>query len=245
MKIIEGPTPVAPKLIIHGLPGAGKSSLAARLKKPIFLDLEGGLNFIDCVRTPQLTSDEALSACIVELINAARDGKRVYDTVVIDSIDWAMRLLEEQAAGVKIKDIKSGKLVLNLTATLNKANGGYGNGVQYLINLVRSQLIPRLSALNNLGYSVCLIAHSARKTIMGGDGVDIDRIAPKIHDKVFDVFNEWADDIFYLRNENGKRYLTLEGDDNILAKNRQGYTGEIELNDDTDINKMLEMKGDK
>jgi hypothetical protein len=156
-----------------------------------------------------------------------------------------MRLLEEQAAGVKIKDIKSGKLVLNLTATLNKANGGYGNGAQYLINLVRSQLIPRLSALNNLGYSVCLIAHSARKTIMGGDGVDIDRIAPKIHDKVFDVFNEWADDIFYLRNENGKRYLTLEGDDNILAKNRQGYTGEIELNDDTDINKMLEMKGGK
>lgn len=75
---------------------------------------------------------------------------------------------------------------------------------------------------------------------MGGDGIDIDRIAPKIHDKVFEVFNEWADDIFYLRNEDGERYLTLEGDENILAKNRQGLTGEVKLSE-VDINDLLTM----
>ena len=238
LKVIKGITPVAPKLIIHGLPGSGKSTLASKLKNPIFLDLEGGLSFIDCARTPQIDNDETFRAYIVDLINAAKAGNREYDTVVIDSIDWAIRLLEEQAAGIRGQDPKTGKKFKNLTATLNKANGGYGNGAQYLVNLVRSELIPGLSFLNKLGYSICLVAHSTRKTIMGEDGIDIDRIAPKIHDKVFEVFNEWADDIFYLRNDNGERYLALEGDENILAKNRQGYTGEVKLSD-VDINELL------
>lgn len=244
MELIRGTTPTAAKLIIHALPGVGKSSLAAKLKKPVFLDFEGGLNFIDCVRTPQIHDDETFAAKLIELYRAGESGKREFDTVVIDSIDWAMRLIEEQAAGVKTKDPRTGKTSLNLTATLNKANGGYGNGAQHLVNLVRTELIPRLSKLNGLGYSVCLIAHSARKTVMGGDGIDIDRVAPKIHDKVFDVFNEWADDIFYLYNENGERYLTLEGDDNILAKNRQGLHGTVKLSD-IDINELLAIKKEK
>lgn len=238
MKVIKGTTPVAPKLIIHGLPGSGKSTLASKLKNPVFLDFEGGLSFIDCTRTSQIDDDVTFKTYLVELINAAKNGKREYDTVVIDSIDWAMRLLEEQAAGIRGKDERTGQKFKNLTATLNKANGGYGNGAQYLINLVRSELIPGLSMLNSLGYSICLVAHSTRKTIMGEDGIDIDRIAPKIHDKVFEVFNEWADDIFYLHNENGERYITLEGDDNILAKNRQGLSGSVKLSD-VDINELL------
>lgn len=244
MKIITGVTPTAPKIIIHGLPGSGKSTLASKLKNPIFLDFEGGLNFIDCSRTQQIHDDETFAAYLIELYNAAEKGKREFDTVVIDSIDWAMRLVEEHAAGVITKDPRTGKAVKNLTATLNKANGGYGNGAQHLINLVRSELLPRLSKLNGLGYGVCLVAHSARKTLMGEDGTDIDRIAPKIHDKVFDVFNEWADDIFYLSNKGGDRYITLEGDDNILAKNRQGLHGEVRLAD-IDINEILMPKGDK
>ena len=206
MEIIRGITPIAPKLIIHGLPGSGKSTLAATLKNPIFLDFEGGLNYIDCARTPQITDDTTFRKYLVELINDAKTGKKQFDTVVVDSVDWAMRLLEEQAAGIRGVDEKTGKRFKNLTSTLNKANGGYGNGAQYLVNLVRSELIPGLSMLSSLGYSVCLVAHSTRKTIMGEDGIDIDRIAPKIHDKVFEVFNEWADDIFYLRNVNGERY---------------------------------------
>ncbi len=245
MEIIKGITPTAPKLIIHGLPGSGKSTLASKLKNPLFLDFEGGLNYIGCPRTKQIMDDETFAAYLVELYTKASSGKREYDTIVIDSIDWATRILEEHAAEVVVKDEKTGKIVKNLKSTLVKANGGYGAGYQHLVNLVRSDLIPRLSKLNNVGYGVCLVAHSARKDIMDSDGINVDRIAPKIHDKVMDVFIEWADSVFYLKKGNDdSRYLVLDGDDNVLAKNRGGLTGEVNIKD-IDINELLTPKGDK
>lgn len=237
MKIIEECTAVAPKIIIHGLSGVGKSSLAAKLKNPLFLDVEGGLSYIKIPKV-RVLDDESLTADLAELCQAAKANKRKFDTIVIDSIDWVMSNLEAKASGVIVKDPISGQVKKDMKATLNKANGGYGNGAQYLVNLVRSELIPRLSILNEFGYSICLIAHSAVKTLMDSDGSSVDRVAPKIHDKVMDVFVEWADDVFYLRNDGGERVLVVEGDDRILAKNRQGLSGEVKVAD-IDINEIL------
>ena len=233
MKVINQITPTAPKLMLYSLPGVGKSTLAAKLKNPIFLDIEGGLNYIECTRTEQITDLETFYAYLIELYRAK---DREYDTIVIDSVDWLVRKIVETAAGIDSN---------NLDATLNKSNGGYGNGKQVLENHIRTKLLPTLVALNKKGYGICLIAHAERKDMMDADGVDTERITPKIDVNTMNVFVEWVDNVFYLKKDgNGDRVLVLDSDMIALAKNRLGRTGEVKLAD-IDINELLTPKKEK
>lgn len=229
MQVLKGQTLTAPKLMLYGLSGVGKSSLAAKLKNPIFLDFEGGLNYLGVDRTPQYLDLDEFYKDLIELYRKAEAGKREYDTIVIDSVDWLVRKVVEKAAGIDKH---------NLTETLNRSNGGYGNGKQVLENQIRTMLLPLLVSLNKQGYGICLVAHAERKDLMDADGVDTERIAPKIDVNTMNTFVEWCDNVFYLKNINGERYLVLEGDSNVLAKNRLELTGEVKLAD-TDINKLL------
>lgn len=235
MQVLKGQTLTAPKLMLYGLSGVGKSSLAAKLKNPLFLDFEGGLNYLGVDRTPQYLDLDEFYKDLIELYRKAEAGKREYDTVVIDSVDWLVRKVVEKAAGIDKH---------NLTETLNRSNGGYGNGKQVLENQIRTMLLPLLVSLNKQGYAICLVAHAERKDLMDADGVDTERIAPKIDVNTMNTFVEWCDNVFYLKNINGERFLVLEGDSNVLAKNRLDLTGEVKLAD-VDINKLLMPKGDK
>ena len=234
MKVIKQATPTAPKLMIYGLSGVGKSTLASKLKNPIFIDMEGGLNYMDVDRTPTLTKVDDFYTILAELYNTAKDGKREYDTIVIDSADWLVRKVVEKAAGIdKTK----------LDETLNRSNGGYGNGKQVLENHIRTKLLPMLVLLNKQGYGICLIAHADRKTLMSSEGNDVEQITPKIDVNTMNVFVEWCDNVFYLKKDiAGERILVLESDDVALAKNRLGLTGEVKLSE-TDINKLLMPQG--
>lgn len=229
MQVLKGQTLTAPKLMLYGLSGVGKSSLAAKLKKPIFLDFEGGLNYLGVDRSEQYLDLDVFYKDLVELYRKAESGKREYDTIVIDSVDWLVRKVVEKAAGIDKH---------NLTETLNRSNGGYGNGKQVLENQIRTMLLPLLVSLNKQGYGICLVAHAERKDLMDADGVDTERIAPKIDVNTMNTFVEWCDNVFYLKNINGERYLVLEGDGNVLAKNRLDLTGEVKLAD-VDINELL------
>lgn len=234
MQIIKQATPTAPKLMIYGLSGVGKSTLASKLSKPIFIDMEGGLNYMTVDRTPTLTKYTSVLSVLSKLYNDAESGKRQYDTIVIDSVDWLVRKIVEKAAGID-KD--------HLDETLNRSNGGYGNGKQVLENHIRTKLLPSLVALNKQGYGICLIAHADRKVLMSAEGTDEEQIAPKIDVNTMNTFVEWCDNVFYLKKDiAGERTLVLESNNAALAKNRLGLTGEVKLAD-IDINKLLMPEG--
>lgn len=243
LDIIEGVTETAPKVMIYGLAGVGKSTLASKFKRPLFFDFEGGLNYLGVKRTPQYQDIEEF---FKDLVTLYRAKERQFDTIVIDSADWMMRKMVEQASGMKTADEKDPtKKKVDLTMTLNRSNGGYGNGKQVLENYVRSKMLPWLVELNKKGYGIVLVAHADKKNIMDADGVDIEQIVPKIDVNTMNIFVEWCDNVLYLKkDDNGKRTLLLDSDGVALAKNRLGKTGEVDI-DDVDINEVLKPNKEK
>lgn len=239
LNVVTKATPHAPKLMIYGLSGVGKTTLASTLTKSIILDIEGGAEFMDAPRVPKkdLQTYEQFYRTLAELFVQADKSKegRQFDNIIIDSVDWLVRLIVERAAGIDSK---------NLTETLNKSNGGYGNGKQVLENEIRSRLIPTFNKLIAQGYGITLVAHAKQTKLLDGDGNKLETIAPKIDENTMNTFVEWADFVYYLKNIDGERTLLLDSDGVALAKNRIGKHGSVSLSDKGfDINKLI-AKGD-
>lgn len=228
MKVISGKTEVAPKVMITGLSGAGKSYLASTLPKALFLDIEGGLSFLDVTKTPVTSADELMQD-LLELFQAT---KQEYKYIVIDSVDWLVNLFAAKTSGAGQGKTLT-QLMESATLTLNKSQGGYGNGKQVLENYIRNTLVKFLNMLNRKGYGIILIAHAEKKSLMDSDGTNIDRIAPKMDINSMNVFVEWVDNLFYIkRDDDGTRHLIVNPTDVIMAKNRMGLEEDEFLMDD-------------
>lgn len=248
LKVHKGLANAKPKILIYSLPGVGKSTLANRFDKPLFLDIEHGLSYIDCdsVSVDRLNSYyKTLDELIVKTKN--EDGivtsiKKLpeYNTIVIDSLDWLDALVQANIFGIDAPGISGKERTEALKMTLNRANGGYGNGKGELENKIRNDLLPRTQLLNKVGYNVVAIAHAKMNSIMDADGNTIEKITPKISDVTLNIFMEWFDHILYLKADaDGKRRLITNSTDTILAKNRLGLTNDIMVTDDMDLDSLF------
>ena len=228
MQVIKGKQDIAPKVMVYGLASSGKSTLAASLPNALFLDIEGGLSFLDVAKTPVATADELMA----DLLELFKTTKQEYKYIVIDSVDWLVNLFAMKTSGAgQGKTLE--QLMESATLTLNKSQGGYGNGKQVLENYIRNTLVKFLNMLNRKGYGIILIAHADRKTLLDSDGTNIERLAPKMDINSMNVFVEWVDSLFYLKSDDdGERHLVVNPTDVITAKNRMGLTQDEFIVDD-------------
>lgn len=228
MKVITGKQQVAPKVMLYGLASAGKSTLASTLPNALFLDIEGGLSFLDVARVPVATADELMA----DLLEIYKAPKQEYKYIVVDSVDWLIRLFVAKTAGSgQGKTLE--QLMDSATLTLNKSQGGYGSGKQVLENYVRDVFIKFLNMLNRKGYGIILIAHADRKTLLDADGTNIERLAPKMDLNSMSTLVEFVDSLFYIkRDEDGVHHLIVNPTDIITAKNRIGIQEDEFIIDD-------------
>ncbi len=208
----------APKGIVYGSPGSGKTSFGAAADRPLILDCENGATHVCCHRTPYLSSWPEMQSWLDALVA----GGHEYQTIVIDSIDWLLRRIEEHVAGVD--GTPNG-----MKQTLNRSHGGYGNGRQVLKNYVYQYLLPALDRLVNAGVAVLLLAHSARRPITTIDGIELEKSAPEIHPDLANTMIEWSDFVGAIRLVGQDRELILFETPQLLAKNRYGITEPLPL----------------
>lgn len=251
MEILKNTIANAPKVLIYSTAGVGKSTLASKFPAPIFIDLEDGIKQYGFTRTPLIKTADAFYQVLIEL---AKTEPGEYKTIVVDSLDWLVRILSEKVSGIGY-DEKGNKvqglvaLEKTLTNNLMDAQGGFGRAKEVIENNIRSMLIPLLTALNQKGYGIVLIAHAYQADILDEDGATILKIMPKIDPPVIGkkpiaapAFIEWVDNVFYLKKVNGERTLQVESDNYAVAKNRLGLEKSEYNLKDYDIKQILKLE---
>ncbi len=225
MQINSGKLSRTQKCVIYGCEGVGKSTFASKFPKPLFMDLEGGTAHLD-VNRAEVASWENIISTIDELI----ENSQGFQTLVIDTADWAERMcsvyLCKKYKKTGIEDF------------------GYGKGYQYLAEEFAGML-AKLTALQNSGMHIVVLAHSTiRKLELPEENGTYDHYELKCSKTVSPLIKEWADGLLFANyrtfiqaSASGKgkavggkeRVLYTEHTAFCDAKNRWGLTGVLPL----------------
>jgi hypothetical protein len=178
--ITRGLIPSATRLALYGPEGVGKTSLTAGFPAPVFLDTEGGSAHLDVARFPRPRAWAELLAATNHLV-AADHG---FQTLVIDSIDWAEKLLIEEVCRKANKE--------------SLEDFGYGKGNVYLAEEF-ARFLVLLEKLRDRGIHVVLVGHSMIRKFEAPDAVGAyDRFELKLSKQVAALVKEWVDALLFV-----------------------------------------------
>jgi hypothetical protein len=232
IKVIRGKMRKPVRVVIYGVEGIGKTTLASLFPNPIFLDTEGSTNQMDVARYPNPEDEEdgrlrKWTHIEGALLGLARESDG-FQTVVIDSADWAEQLAANHILGNKrsLEDFGFGKGYVMLAEQMGKMLG------------LCDELIRR-------GLNVVIVAHSKVVRVSPPDQTDgFDRYELRLHKAVAPKFKEWSDVLLFAKyrthiveGDDG-RMKAKGGKDRILctqwapasdAKNRFGLAPEIPM----------------
>lgn len=225
MKITKGKRATAKRVVIHGVEGIGKSTLASQFPLALVLDTEDGTNHLDVDRVT-VVSWADLEGSLHELIRDAQG----YGTVVIDSIDWAERHLIDHLLK------KAGKRSIE--------DFGFGKGYTMVAEAM-GRLLGVCDSLIDRGVNVVLVGHTTVKRTSPPDMDEgYDRYELKLTKQSGPLVKEWADCILFsnyrtklVEGEDGRtrarggkeRVLHTERSAAWDAKNRYGLPPELPM----------------
>jgi hypothetical protein len=175
--VISGRKVKPPRVIVYGPRGIGKTTFASKAPNPIIVQTEDGADELEVDRLPVVKSFTELMDNLAKIYREKHD----FRTVVLDSIDWAEKLIhEELKREMGEKDFAA-----------------YGRGAAMTVTYVE-RLIKAFDALREKrGMSCILIAHSYIKRFNSPEGDSYDRYEIDLHQKSASICEEWADGIFF------------------------------------------------
>jgi hypothetical protein len=175
----------APKITLYGVGGIGKTTFAASAPNPIYIFTEEGQGRLDVPRfepqpdKPVVQSWEQIMDCVYAL----HEQEHSYQTVVLDTLDFAEPMLWRYTAAKHNQD--------------NIESFGYGKGYLHACDEAR-MLLQWLDALrNDKGMAVVLLAHSDTKKYDAPDHEPYDRYKLRLHDRLANLVHDWSDAMLF------------------------------------------------
>ena len=192
----------APRIMVYGVEGIGKSTFCAGAPNPIYILTEDGLGSLKVDHFPLATS----FADVMDAIASLYKDNHAFETVVIDSLDWLEAIIQrETEQKYDAKDL------------------AYGKGALIAAERWR-EILDGLNALrNDKGMAVILIAHTTIKRFDSPEVEPYDRYQPKLQERSNAVVREWSDAVLFAN------YRTIVKKDDVgfnQTNNRGISTGE-------------------
>lgn len=187
----------APRILIYGTEGVGKSTFAAGAANPVFIQAEDGLDVIGADRYPLAPDFQTVLDQLDDLIQ-----KQEYQTLAIDTMDGLEKIILEQ--------MKKDYNVKDYTAI----GGGYSK-YQEISLIYWDKIKKRLTVLRDRGMVIALIAHAEIRTYNDPESRSYDRYSPRLVKPATAMFCEWCDVIAF-----AKHCKTIEKEDLGFGKTR-------------------------
>ena len=189
-------------MIIYGLPGVGKTTLAASAPKPIVIDCDRGMKRVN----PEYRCDISNVSSYKDLLEDIKSLGNEYETIIIDTGGSLIELMKEWA--------------MDTEPTATKKNGGFSiTGYGF----VKSEFL-RLSAELRKKYNTIFIFHAAKEKQEEEFFYDL-----IVEGAAKTLVWQPADLGAYFFIQNGKRYMGFTPTANYSAKSAYGISGIVEV----------------
>jgi hypothetical protein len=189
----------APRVMIYGPHGLGKTTFGAGAPNPIMILTEDGLGRLEVDHFPLATSYQD----VVDAIDTLYNEEHNFSTAVIDSLDWLDNLIWQ-----------------DIHAKHDDKALAYGKGAVIAADYWR-QILDGLSALrDDKGMAVVMIAHTEIKRFDSPETEPYDRYRPKLQDRSSALIQEWCDGVFFCNY----RVVTKETEVGFNKEVRRGIT---------------------
>ena len=192
----------APRVMVYGVEGIGKSTFAAGAKNPVFILSEDGLGSLAVDHFPVAKTAADVLDAIATLIKDDHD----FNTVVLDSVDWLDNLIWT-----------------DVEATHDAKDLAYGKGAMIVAERWRDVLAGLNHLRNEKSMCVILIAHTQIKRFDSPEVEPYDRYQPKLQERSSALIREWCDAVLFAN------YKTIVKKDDLgfnKTNNRGVTTGE-------------------
>lgn len=178
-----------PRIVLYGPPKMGKSTFAAQMPNPIFIDFENGL---DAIKAKRIDCRGDFNKAI-DVITKLHEEDHDYQSVAIDSADWLETALFDKLCKQ-----------YNRPSILDNTKGSefsYGRGINLATNEFDMFLQGLTSLRDNKGMATIIIAHDQIKQFDDPLADSYDQHNIKLNKNLAAKLTEWADCLLFVRDK--------------------------------------------